>query len=418
MLTRRFAQAAAAHEHPCFHPILPTGSIRDYLRREQLVLSSIFGPGSPAQRPVHRDSRRGCFSPDMTKAAELDHSTGRLVVRGLVSGRRLHVWALPQRVEGYQSMRGWCPSSEVIVLTAGQPWWSRSPTTEAALRFVDSVSGSSTAVTVPLELDRGPHLTPVVCRSHARVLVVLQYRADVAVQGSHLLVYSFSGSLVCQTQHAHSGSVSCSWAPSGQAVLMQAAVVPEQRPAGTMWLWDLPSGSVLHIADSHAGVDLCPWVKAGCIALHLHASLHSRGSLPEQVTTAWGPTVVLLAESDPFAPWGCKAAQVSAVHNGSLVLQQTVLAPGGRLFQHQISALLLSPNGELCGATTSKHDSTGHESRLCLAIIHCATGRLQEYRLQGMAFPLRPTVHLRWRCDGSALLVSSSDQHTLFSFAA
>ena len=408
-------QAAAAREHGPFHPVLRAPSVRTYLCWRQLVHSSILGEGTADPAPLHIDCPSGSVSPDFLKIAKLGDSK-RLLITGLACGQLLQTWALPKSPEALQpaSTWMWAACSRLLALPCGDPWRRRS-NGEASLLFVDSLTGSCTAVQLQLDASGRPRLTADACPSRSVLVVLCHYEATQVSRASVLCVHDFAGTLVCRMEHDFSGLPICSWAPSGMALLIRVSY------PSSVWLWEISSTTAMRLLVSEVeGPPPLAWAVPGsdCVALcqQDRVSFFSTLSAHEEVhrplpharwdKAAWGARMALFVAkelSDP-AP-GCQQLQLLAVQDSGLVLQHTVTAASGQ-GRFIASTLQVSADGEMCAVVTGMPIKYGMHC-LHLAIVHLASGSLREFPLDRTRVPSgAQSVRVCWRDDSSTVLIS------------
>ena len=365
---------------------------------------------------MHPSSREGCVSPDLTKTAALDASC-RLIVRGLVSGRPLHVWTLPYGAEAVQDAHrwGWAPCSQQLAMPIGGSWnayspWRQEIESEAGLLLLDTLSGSTTVALMQVDRSRLPRLTAVFCPSRALVLVACTYEEGGSSGNRLLCVYDFAGTLVSRLEHHQVGILSCIWAPSAQTVLVQTSY------PRSLCLWKLSDASAVRLPDSsQAAQDPQPWAESGCLALYLqHKSLAASTSaawteqmLLRNVQTAWDSDLVLLTEAASDTVWALRQLQLFTVQGSDFALRHRLRAPPRRCFLK--SGLQLSADGTLCAVMTCQFSYPSSARSLSLAIVELASGSMWEYACPEYDAGMDQSVQLRWRCDNSAVLVSCNE---------
>ena len=193
----------------------------------------------------------------------------------------------------------------------------------------------------------------------------------------------------------------CCWAPSGRALALLVDDTGDDSDSLSAWLWDLQSAPV-HVVGLARNVR-ATWMAwaipaAACIIIgsdRQHAtvaSFHSQRSAsalnPQHASwlhndkAVWGTRLALLNNN---VGGGYRHLELYTVQDSQLTLVATVTA-GRRVFA--VRRLALSQDGQLVAAVTGKSvtPALGLHSALRslrLAVVHLATGRLSEYRLQG-----------------------------------
>ena len=371
------------------------------------------------------------ISPDGRHVAEL-HSDSILRVYDAASRQLEHTCQLPPTPASISSQRlwGWSGNCQHLVLPFGGVWWHQdvevySNRRTSGVLFVHLQSGACVTELLP---DQRYEWARCWCCPTAGPGLLLVCHRD-ADDTAFCTMYDCTGVRVASTALPDRDIDGVHWERSGQAIMLDFLDPQEDfvwNFAANMPLFQVHTED-LEIRSSawetpYTGRMLAGFTRTHFVILDTPAVLR-QAALPQPQRAdkqwgdpEWGVRLVLAAFSrqgmmSKFNSYRCDQLQLYTEAQGQLTLAQTVTAsPRHFCWAH----LDVSADGELLATLTQPHLSQNSQGmRDChLAIVHLATGALQEFALPDSAracdfFYVYGEQGVRWTPDGTAVLVSS-----------